>query len=388
MTVLRNVEVTTDSFQEFLETFQADKVGRNTIISLHLHNVSFASMNSNNYKRRRNEMMADNLFTPLQLSEVSIDLCCLDVQAGQVMGPILGAILHSNNTVRTLKIANSKISVEFVDLLKSMFEQRRCFFKNIHLQNIHMEEVYKMNELLLALHNGSDIHVLHLEKCGLGTAQISHLAGLIRAQQNLISLDISKNNLDGTSLCFLLERGIAQHPTLSKLMLSENPIGDKGAVALSKFLSSTDHSNLRSLSLLECEIWDRGCRAMARDMARFGNLKELFVDGNWGEHLESIAKSLRNNVVMTKLWMPQYFSGSNDCEDTQRKAWTQIQYYLRLNRANRKILLNVSISSSTWVSTLARGNTDLDLIFYVLRSRPEVASFKRLDENDGTLVCG
>jgi hypothetical protein len=250
-----------------------------------------------------------------------------------------------------------------------------------------MEEA-KLNDLLLALHNGPELHVLHIEKCGLDNTHSPHLAALVRAQQNLISLDISKNNLDESALRILVEHGISHHPTLSSLVLSENPIGDEGAFALSKLLSSTHCTNLRSLSILECEIWDRGCRAMAKDLARFRTLKEFLVDGNWGAHLDIMAKSLRHNMVLTKLWMPHHVAEINDFEDATKSSWTQIQYYLRLNLAKRKMLLNVPMSSSTWVCTFARANADVDLLFYLLRERPEIANLHRLDESAGTIVCG
>jgi hypothetical protein len=386
MKVWRNKCVSSDSFRALLETLEADKCGHSTITSLHLHNVSFDSLRSNSNKRGRSEMTEDNLIGPPQCFEISIVLCSLDVHAALVMGPVFRAILHSK--VTTLKIANSKMSVEFVDLLKTLFEQKCFSLKNIHLQNIHMEEEHKMNELLLALHNAHKLQVLHLEKCGLETANSSHLAALIRAQEHLVSLDVSKNNLDDSALKILLELGIAQHPSLTSLVLSENPIGDEGAVALSEILSSTEHTNLRSLSLCECEIWDEGCRVMSSDMARFRTLKELFIDGNWGEHLGIIANSLRNNMVLTQLWMPQQLPEINDCDDTTNRSWSQIQYYLRLNRAKRKTLLNVPMSSSTWVSTLARGNKDVDLVFHLLRARPAMANLHRLYGNEGTLVCG
>jgi hypothetical protein len=116
--VCRNMEMTAYSFRDLLKTFKLDEEWSKTNVSLHLHNVAFRSESSDRIMRGRNEMMTENLISPPKLHQVSIDLCSLDVHAGQVMVPVLRAILHSNNKLRTLKISNSKMSVEFADMLK------------------------------------------------------------------------------------------------------------------------------------------------------------------------------------------------------------------------------------------------------------------------------
>ncbi|KAG7356998.1 leucine rich repeat LRR-containing protein [Nitzschia inconspicua] len=389
MTVWRNGRVTAQSFDCFLES----DLDIDTAKTLHIHNVSFC----------RNEPCTDKIDVTFEkvdmttkrslrrakLVQLSIDLCRLNENACSAVRDVLIDALHTSKTLTKLTIATSTMSTAFADLLVDLFNEGNCSLVKLSLHNVQLERMSQMKDLLASLKKFSNLHSICLEKCGLETEHVLPLAALIRSQQNLSLLDISKNDFDGLDLRGLLDGGIDGHQGLRTLVLAENPIGDEGAIALSLLLSSFSRTKLESLSILDCEICDDGCRAMANGLAKFETVRELILGEEWGEYLNIMAESMRQNMVVMNIWMPRPVLMEHGNGDAlTEKWWRVVQYYLHLNRASRQMLLNGRISSSRWLHTFAKENSDVDVVFSLLRERPELIDRVEKNGNNGTLVCG
>jgi Leucine Rich repeat len=379
------VTVKEDSFDRF---FSSDE--NRHVRSLRMHNVSFESSSDNNdgvaHLQQADKTAVKR--TP-DLVEVSMDLCQLDEQAVRVLGPVLKDMLRNHNaadSLQRIQISNSEISTTFVEWLVEILEREQCTLEQVELDNVQLEDASRA-DLLLAFQHCPKLQLLRLEKCGLERNHAHFLAELVRTRQSLTTLDVSKNNLDGTALQTLLEKAISNHPALKTLVLRENPIGDEGAIALSQFLAQGGICKLQSLSITDCEIWDDGCRALAQQMSKFVTLKELILGAGWEDHMDVLAQSLRHNMVLTSLWMPAPIAG--ECNDETMSVWRQIQCVLYLNRSKRQVLLSAPIFSFKWLDALTmRGEAEADVVFHLLRERPQVVAHGQHDDNLGTWVCG
>ena len=248
-----------------------------------------------------------------------------------------------------------------------------------------------------------NLKTLRFVDCDIRTEDVSALANTVRSLSNsLESLDLSRNHIDGTGLDILIRNGLDGHKRLKRLVLSHNPIGDDGTVHLSQFFSRSSSTSslssttkIDSLWLVDCDVWSLGCNAFATGLQRFDTLKELVVDGEWENHIDAIVESLRTNVVLRQYIVISHAYVDYDCY--HRRYWKNIEYYLALNRAHRRISIDQpNLSFKLWPAVLqksCRGNTGIgigsannnnnnnnnnnhnaDIWYHLLQRRPELVA--------------
>ena len=285
-----------------------------------------------------------------------IERCRLNLEGAKVLGKALRSST-SNSAISSLK-SLKMVNLVFLDdddnndcarpILEGIAEAS-C------LESIDIRKTSAMNSnsngnsnsncnrsvflchLFSAIGECVNLKSLRLEDCDIRTEDVPELIKAFRSLSHTLELlDLSRNHIDGTGLNILIRDGLLDDNAggghkclglLKRLVLSHNPIGDDGAVQLSKFLSSqspsfpsssttaaaataatitttTNTSRIESLWLVDCDIWSPGCNALAKDLQRFDTLKELIVDnGEWDNHLtlEAIVESLRMNVILKHL---------------------------------------------------------------------------------------
>jgi hypothetical protein len=377
--ILRNLTMTSKSRYELEKVLSSSQDLR----SLTLYNVSSCCDEDDrcNYDladdQRGNEpdssspvskqcLNVDFLCGGTSLQELTIERCRMDVNGSGVFAQ---ALRSCSATLKSLKIIDLTLNNDCDDLWKAIANVDKTL-EAIEFRQVHMEASIQIH-LLQALRYCPNIRTLHLEECGIQTEQVPHLAQLLQSLPNLISLNVCRNNIDGTGLGILVRQGLHYHPSLRKLTLSHNPLGDDGACHLSDLLSSPDStSKIEWLSLIDCDIWGPGCETLAQGLAGFGTLKELIVDGEWEEHFDTTIKSLKRNMILTRLWVP----GAPVLQHNNDPKWKQVDYYLHLNRCKRRLLLERNLPLAQWPDVLVEGKADADLFFYLLRQRPELVN--------------
>jgi hypothetical protein len=98
-------------------------------------------------------------------------------------------------------------------------------------------------------------------------------------------------------------------------------------------------------------------------------LKQLMVDGEWEDHVDTVLLSMESNMTLTHL-----------CTDRSAMLfhwdpdWKRVDFFLRLNRANRRMLLEPNVATSLWPRVLEASTGDASSLYYMLRHKPELAS--------------
>ena len=225
---------------------------------------------------------------------------------------------------------------------------------------------------------------LRLTDCDIRSEDVYELAETLRSlSHSLEFLDLSRNHIDGRGLEILLKDGLAGHESLTRLVLSHNPIGDDGAIHISEFFSSSSGSTMttriESLQLIDCDLWSAGCHSLAKGIKNFDTLTELVVGGEWEHHLEEVANSLKINVVLKQLLVVSQV-GEADYE-AYKSSMEGIEYYLALNRALRRISIDENLSFKIWPTVLgkkknrsSRKDFSADLWYHLLQRRPELVA--------------
>ena len=344
-----------------------------------------------------------------RIEELTIERCRLDLEGARVLGKALGTSSSNRSAISTLK-SFKMINVSFCDeykdacevllpLLDGMCEagKRGGCLEYLEFRRIAIPPCKALrSRFFSALRHCKNLKSLKLVDCDLRLEDICELAETIQSlSDSLESLDLSRNQIDGTSLQIILENALSGHKSLKRLVLSHNPIGDDGAIHLSNFLSRRSMlatTRIESLQLIDCDFWSPGCASLASSLKDFSSLKELIVGGEWDNHLGVVANSLKTNVVLEHLLVVSQACEESDLEAHHQSTMETIEYFLALNRGHRKISIDEKISFKLWPMILAgktkrslasrhgwndnakRNDFKADLWYHLLQRRPELVN--------------
>ena len=92
---------------------------------------------------------------------------------------------------------------------------------------------------------------------------------------------------------------------IEHLDLSDNPIEDTGALALSEAVRET--ATLKTLQLFRCDITARGAEDLSRALAQNSSLEKLDISWNnlWDNGISHVAKALKQNKQLKELWISE-----------------------------------------------------------------------------------
>ena len=192
-------------------------------------------------------------------------------------------------------------------------------------------------------------------------------------------------NWEGSSLTAL-----CQSPSLRILTFRDMAeVRDKHVELMADSLRAND--TLRELTLCSSHLGERSGRAMGQVLLANRHLQKLEIQLNSGEHAIPITEVLQANSSLKRLDL--YFNGHISSRireaftemlrrnyvllDLNGSVWrgqsnSEIDFYLRLNRAGRGDLLTEHASRAQWLDTLISQKDDLSIVFSLLSMNPSI----------------
>lgn len=343
---IKNISVNADSREALEEALAANPL----LKKLTLHGITSQD--------GRVEFLSRSFFSSnKKVEELTIDKCTLRSQDYQMLQRILNA--DSLRVLRLLRVslddAMPRISTG-LELSSSM--------ETLDLSGTNMSSK-TFCSLLTCLAGNEKLESLIMKDCGVGAFNETTINEFLLTNKHLRILDLSNNDIWGDSIGVWAKEGLLKNSSLRRLHLSQNPIGDDGAVHLTQLLRT--NSSIESISLIDCEIWGNGCHCLAEGLAFMPGLKHLFVDGEMEDHAGTILESLQRNMTLTHLWTDR--SAYLIHKDRQ---WRLVEFYLRLNRGKRKLLIEPKTPASLWPLALESIAGDPRLMYYMIRQKPEI----------------
>lgn len=195
--------------------------------------------------------------------------------------------------------------------------------------------------------------VLRLDHNNIQTSGLIQLLACLPA--SVEELHLSHNYIDNAGALAL--SGMADK--LRLLDVSSNGLGSEGATALSRALQR-ESCQLETLKLDNNFIGAAGLDSVLSTLNSNKSLRRLWLHGNPGGHLVSLAGYVRGNTSLLHLT----FDSSQNC--------AELDYILAMNRYGRSCLREM-LDAKLWPSVLAVTNHSVR--YSILRGRPEVAKW-------------
>ena len=282
-----------------------------------------------------------------------------------------------------------------------LIQMRGSYFprlKSLHLQDIGMQDSHAvMLADFLHIRGGLEELVVRSNR-SLGPRGVAILCQAPVTK----TLDLSLCDMDPQTAAALAPAIAARSFPLGELLICGNY--RMGTPALLQLFQPAVCRKLKALNASYCDINDHRVNEMLTAMGSLDHssrLERLIVNGSlvanertaaswaslleknlaplrcihmddpkqpkiWNRHqLEILAEGLRNNYELEDL---KFDTFSKSLE--MRSVLSKIQFYLRLNRAGRRILLlrgNEANESIDWFDVIARGGNDLDVTYWLVR---------------------
>ncbi|XP_048051929.1 NACHT, LRR and PYD domains-containing protein 12-like isoform X2 [Megalobrama amblycephala] len=277
-------------------------------------------------------LLSDGLKDPhCKLEKLTLNSCNITVEGCAA----LTSALRSNSHLRELYLTVNKIGDKGLMLLSDGLKDPHCKLEKLELwmcyfaaegcaalasalrSNSHLRELdLFMNiigdEGLTLLSDGlkdpnCKLEILWLSRCKITAAGCASLTSALRSNSHLRELDLSMNKIGGRGLTRLSDGLKDPHCKLEKLKLIQCNITDKGCAALASALRSNSHlreldltvnkigdeglmllsdglmdpnCKLEKLMLSQCNITAEGCAALVSALRSNSHLRELDLSMN------------------------------------------------------------------------------------------------------------
>ena len=101
-------------------------------------------------------------------------------------------------------------------------------------------------------------------------------------------------------------------------------------------------------------------------------LKELLVDGEMEDYATDVLKSLETNMTLRYLWTDRtaYLFHKD-------RTWRLVEFYLRLNRGKRRMLVEPGVPISLWPRVLEGISGNPQITYHMLRQKPEIIAYNK-----------
>ena len=223
---------------------------------------------------------------------------------------------------------------------------------------------------------GSSLHQLRelvMESCLIAEDGIAELGSLLSdASSSLRTLSLSQNRINEDA-CRKLVRMLAMNKTLRSLDLSSCHITDQAVAILAKGLEKDNNCSLSRLSVAFNSFGNEGATSIGSSLpnCELESLECQFNDFN-EDGLEAIVRGLSQNTQLLDLFV---LNGSSHQERAANLA-EEMKYWLLLNRAGRRAILDESIPLAAWPRILARADrvSGPTALFHLLQCSPGLVS--------------
>lgn len=221
------------------------------------------------------------------------------------------------------------------------------------------------------------------------TANLDNLGNIDDDDDDDNAMDESTANNNagwaGTSLTALCQSTSLRILTLRDMA----EIRDQHLELMAESLRTND--TLRELTICSTHLGERSGRAMGQVLQTNRRLQKLEIQLNSGEHAIPITEVLQANSSLKRLDL--FFNGSISPRireaftemlrrnyvllDLNGSVWrgqsnSEIDFYLRLNRAGRGDLLTEHATRKQWVETMISQRGDLSILFSILSMNPSI----------------
>jgi Ran GTPase-activating protein (RanGAP) involved in mRNA processing and transport len=268
-------------------------------------------------------------------------------------------MLKTNVDLRDLNVCESSLEDTGITILSDgLLENSTLQHLNLRSNSIGLEGARCLANLVKT---GTSLIELKLAMNNIGNVGAEALAqGLQRGV--LQQLDLSDNGITAEGGCALAEM-LRTNTSIHELILSFNSIGDAGAASIANILEV--NTTLKCLFLSRCNMTNKGAYAVAWKLPRMRGLKELVMTKNSVDHkgVEALLQGLRFNMELEYLHVEDKVS---------TPTLREIVFWIRLNRAGRRIFRNTGLQSTLWPKVLSRVNHDMDVLFHFLSEKPDV----------------
>ena len=160
-----------------------------------------------------------NILQTLILSQCSLK--CSDIDK------ISKALKLEESSVTDLNLSNNFISVEGSKTLTSILKSERCSIRRLDL-SWNCIGTEGASVLAAALQVNKSLELLMLAANSISDQGGQRIAYSLSFNNFLRELSLAQNSISGGS-CFVFSKTVEKHPTLMKLDLSFNPVGEAGA---------------------------------------------------------------------------------------------------------------------------------------------------------------
>ncbi|CAJ1893497.1 unnamed protein product [Cylindrotheca closterium] len=303
--------------------------------------------------------LPEDFFTIAGIKELSITRCNIK----QDVAMSVGQCIRSGH-MKTLSLLNLSLEKECAKELMGAIS--RGSLSRIELRDVRMNSPTIIARMIQRLSKNQHLETLSLDHCGIDDQHVPALSAMLAfSSTSLKKLSLEMNNLNGDCIRKLRTNGLGRNQMLSSLTLSYNPIGDDGANELSDFLIS--NTGLKSLAMIECDVWDDGCRDFISKLPQMKGLKQLSVDSVWENHGALLLEAITQNFTLNQLWTT-HSAMLIKCDP----QWQKIGLLFRLNAAKRRILVETDVPGAAWPIVLEQSKDDASSIFHLLTHQPSV----------------
>ena len=197
----------------------------------------------------------------------------------------------------------------------------------------------------------------------LGNTGVQRLAhGLLHKDCVLQKLDVSENGIDAVG-AKAISSSLRTNTSLQELNMNLNSVGDDGATVIAEVLS--ENSTLKYLSLRRNNIGNDGATGFGKKLPQFLGLKDLILIRNMIDEAgaSAILKGIEGNMEIEYLGLADVLS---------TPVLRDIVYWIRLNRAGRRIFRCDKAGHSLFPLVLSKNNDDNEVLFHFLQQKPDL----------------
>lgn len=277
----------------------------------------------------------------------------------------LGRMLSSNRVIREIRLCHNHIDRDAA-LAFGLGLEENTALETLDLSGNNMNDSC-IKAICKGLNRHPSLCFLCFDFNNFGIKGVEAIATMLKSNSVLRNLHLFGNHIDeigGRSLADAL----THNRSLRTLILSFNDLGDVGASHLAEALQYNE--TLRKLWLPANHLGNEGIRAFAKFLPSMKGLKQLNVGDYFdNEGARALRESIKINTELEVLYMESVLF---DDEAMER----DVDFYIRLNRAGRRLFRQVDFPMSLWPGVLSRAdqfNLDgPDVLFHILREKPDL----------------
>jgi Leucine-rich repeat (LRR) protein len=195
--------------------------------------------------------------------------------------------LYRNTSIKTLDLSSNSLNdIESADVLRELIRRNKTI-TSLYLAagNTFGGNAAATWSILEGLRCNAALQQLDLGVCRLDDHGISILANALAVRNaSILELNLQMNEITSVGVRALVDDNVEVVKSLTRLCLLYNPIGSEGATILADALGRNAMPNLKQLHLDHCDIDDDGIVALVSSLEQNTSLQILSLAGHGHSH--------------------------------------------------------------------------------------------------------